>query len=166
VVADLPEDRRLDWVSHVAQALPDLREITTIERPEDRHRYLVLKYKTGLEAPSWLVSDGTLRLLALTLLAYLPKLEGIYLVEEPENGIHPRAVEIALQSLASVYDAQVLMATHSPVVLSLARPEQLLCFARTPEGETDVVLGSEHPRLQAWQRETDLGTLFASGILG
>jgi predicted ATPase len=165
VVAELPEDRLRDWVSHVAQALPDLRGVATVERPEDRHRYLVLKYKTALEAPSWLVSDGTLRLLALTLLAYLPKLEGIYLVEEPENGIHPRAVEAALQSLASVYDAQVLMATHSPVVLSLTRPEQLLCFARTPDGETDVVLGSEHPRLQSWQRDTDLGTLFASGIL-
>jgi hypothetical protein len=146
--------------------LPDLRAIRTVERPEDRHRYLVLDYDTGLHAPSWSVSDGTLRLLALTILAYIPDLGGIYLIEEPENGIHPRAVETVLQSLSSVYGAQVLLATHSPVILSLARPEQVLCFDRTDEGATDIVRGSEHPRLRQWRQETDLGTLFASGVLG
>jgi predicted ATPase len=112
------------------------------------------------------VSDGTLRLLALTVLAYIPHLEGIYLVEEPENGIHPRAVETILQSLTSVYGAQVLLATHSPVILSLLQPEQVLCFARLPEGDTDLVRGSEHPVLNQWKRDTDLGTLLASGVLG
>jgi predicted ATP-dependent endonuclease of OLD family len=105
-------------------------------------------------------------MLALTLLAYLPDLTGIFLIEEPENGIHPRAVETVLQSLSSVYDAQVLLATHSPVVLSIAKPEQILCFAKTSEGATDIVRGSEHPRLKEWKGETDLGTLFASGVLG
>lgn len=158
--------RLQEWIAHLRTALPDLRDVYTVERPEDRHRYLVLKYTTGLEAPSWVVSDGTLRLMALTLLAYLPNLEGIYLIEEPENGIHPRAVETVLQSLSSIYNAQVLLATHSPVILSLARPEDVLCFARTDEGATDIVLGTEHPRLREWRYETDLGTLFASGVLG
>lgn len=159
--------RRLgEWVDHVRTALPDLKSIKTVEREEDRHRYLVLEFETGLRVPSWLVSDGTLRLLALTLLAYLPDVTGIFLIEEPENGIHPRAVETVFQSLSSLYDAQVLLATHSPVVLSVARPEQVLCFARTPEGATDIVRGSDHPRLREWKGETDLGTLFASGVLG
>jgi len=48
----------------------------------------------------------------------------------------------------------------------MAEPEQVLCFARTTEGETDVVRGSEHPNLRDWKRTTDLGTLFATGILG
>jgi predicted ATPase len=169
VVHDLEErarDRLQEWVAHLQTALPDLQAIRTVERPEDRHRYLMLHYANGLQAPSWLVSDGTLRLLALTVLAYIPDLEGIYLIEEPENGIHPRAVETVLQSLSSVYGAQVLLATHSPVILSLARPEQVLCFARDSAGATDIVLGSDHPRLRAWRGETDLGTLFASGVLG
>ncbi|PKL97049.1 MAG: ATP-binding protein, partial [Gammaproteobacteria bacterium HGW-Gammaproteobacteria-7] len=151
VVNDLHErapDRLKEWIAHVRTALPDLQEIRTVERPEDRHRYIVLDYASGLQAPSWLVSDGTLRMLALTILAYIPGLEGTYLIEEPENGIHPRAVETVLQSLSSVYGAQVLLATHSPVILSLTRPEQVLCFNRTAQGATDIVLGSEHPRLR------------------
>src|SRR5512136_2903852 len=100
--------------------------------------------------PSWTASDGTLRLLALTLPAYLPNMRGIYLIEEPENGIHPRAVETLFQSLSSVYNAQVLLATHSPVILSLAKAEQVLCFAKTLEGATDIVPGDQHPALRDW----------------
>ena len=160
------QGRLREWIEHLRTALPDLKNIKTVERREDRQRYLVLEFENGLRVPSWLVSDGTLRMLALTLLAYLPDLTGIFLIEEPENGIHPRAVETVLQSLSSVYDAQVLLATHSPVVLSIAKPEQILCFAKTSEGATDIVRGSEHPRLKEWKGETDLGTLFASGVLG
>jgi predicted ATPase len=70
-----------------------LQTIETIERPEDRHRYLQVIYENGLTVPSWMVSDGTLRLLALTLLAYGGESGRIYLIEEPENGIHPQAAE-------------------------------------------------------------------------
>jgi predicted ATP-dependent endonuclease of OLD family len=100
------------------------------------------------------------------LVAYLGQPGRIYLIEEPENGIHPRAIETVFQSLSSAYDSQILCATHSPVILSLADPKQILCFARTPTGATDIVSGSDHPNLRDWQRGTDLGTLFATGVLG
>ncbi len=159
-------ERFEQWVRHVREALPDVDTVTTRERDEDRHRYLILRYQNGLEAPSWLVSDGTLRLLALTLLAYQPNLSGLYLIEEPENGIHPLAVETVFQSLSSAYGAQVLLATHSPVIVSMAELDQVLCFARSAEGATAVVPGNEHPRLSNWKGEVDPGTLLASGILG
>ena len=113
-----------------------------------------------------MVSDGTLRLLALTLPAYLPGLEGVFLIEEPENGIHPRAVETMFQSLSSVYDAQILLASHSPVILSVADAAQVLCFSKAPSGASDIVLGSAHPALRDWKGETSLGVLFAGGVLG
>lgn len=169
VVQDLEKrspDKVEDWIGHLRTALPDLVGIRTVERPDDRHRYLMLEYQGGLEVPSWMASDGTLRLLALTLPAYLPELTGIYLIEEPENGIHPRAVETMYQSLSSVYGAQILLATHSPVILSLVEPEELLCFAKDENGATDIVLGSNHPALREWQRDTNLSTLFAAGVLG
>ena len=169
VIADLEKkapDRFHDWIVHLQTALPDIDNIRTVERPDDRHRYLVICYKGGLEVPSWVASDGTLRLLALTLPAYLPDLKGVYLIEEPENGIHPRAAETMFQSLSSVYGAQILLATHSPVILSIADADQVLCFGKTDRGATDIVLGSEHPALREWKGETDLGVLFAGGVLG
>jgi predicted ATPase len=155
-----------NWIAHLQTALPDIENIKTIERPEDRHRYLMLCYRGGLEVPSWMASDGTLRLLALTLPAYLPDLTGVFLIEEPENGIHPRAVETAYQSLSSVYNTQMLLASHSPVILSMVEAENVLCFAKTDAGETDIVRGIDHPKLKDWQGETNLGVLFAGGVLG
>ena len=158
--------RHKAWIEHLRTALPDLVDIATFERPEDRHCYMIYEYAGGFKVPSWLVSDGTLRLTALTLPAYLPDLHGIYLIEEPENGIHPKAVATVYDSLSSTYDAQVLLATHSPVVLNAASKDLVLCFAKDDVGSTDIVLGSEHPVLRQWQGEVDLGTLLASGVLG
>src|SRR3989338_8559508 len=159
-------DKFKDWTEHLQTAFQDFETIRTVERSDDKHRYLIMRYKSGLEVPSWMASDGTLRLLALTLPAYLPEFTGIYLIEEPENGIHPRAVETVFQSLSSVYNAQMLLATHSPVILSMVDTDKVLCFAKTPEGATDIVLGNNHPALKSWQGETNLGVLFAGGVLG
>jgi predicted ATPase len=154
------------WISHIQTALPDIVDIETVEREDDRHRYLRILYNNQMRIPSWLISDGTLRLLALTLPAYLPDFSGVYLIEEPENGIHPKAVETVYQSLSSVYNAQIMLASHSPVVLSLVKQREVLCFAKTLEGITDIVNGSEHPALRNWKGETNLSVLYASGILG
>jgi len=159
-------DRFRDWIRHVQTALPDIEMIRTVERSDDRHRYLIIRYAGGLDVPSWMASDGTLRLLALTLPAYLTDFKGIYLIEEPENGIHPRAIEAVFQSLSSAYEAQILLATHSPVILAVASADQVLCFAKTESGATDIVSGSEHPKLREWRGETNLGVLFAGGVLG
>lgn len=154
------------WIEHLATALPDIEDITIGVQPDTNSRYLKIRYAGGLEVPSWMVSDGTLRMLALTLPAYIPDYSGVFLIEEPENGIHPRAVETVFQSLSSVYDSQVMLATHSPIVLNMAKLEDVLCFAKTPEGATDIVAGNEHPRLREWQSEVELGSLLASGVLG
>jgi predicted ATPase len=160
------EDRFERWLAHVRTALPDLRSVDTVERKEDRHRYLQVTYESGPPVPSWTLSDGTLRLLALTLLAYLDLPGRIFLIEEPENGIHPEAVECVYQALSSTTESQVLCASHSPVLLSLSEPSRLLCFARDDRGAADIRRGDEHPALKAWKRGADLGTLFASGVLG
>lgn len=154
-----------DWLRHVQSALRDLEDVRVVQREDDKHAYLVLCYKGGLQVPSWMASDGTLRMLALTLPAYLPDMRGVFLIEEPENGIHPKAVEPVFQSLSSVYDAQVLLASHSPVVLSLVEPAQVLCFAKDVTGATDIVSGDKHPALKAWKGTPHFNILFAAGVL-
>ena len=154
-----------DWTRHIQYTLAGFQSVKVIDRPDDRHKYLMLKYDNGLEVPSWKASDGTLRFMALTLLAYMPQATGLYMIEEPENGIHPGALQSVFHSLSSVYDAQVLLATHSPEFVAIADVEHLLIFGKTVDGVVDVVPGSSHPRLREWQNEIDLGTFFALGVL-
>jgi predicted ATPase len=159
-------DRYRQWIGQLQTALPDIQDVLTVELPDTKHRFLQIVYQGGLKVPSWTASDGTLRMLALTLPAYLPQFEGIYLIEEPENGIHPMAMETVYQSLRSVYNAQILLATHSPVILGCARASEILCFKKDEHGATDVVAGPDHPALRTWQDSLNISDLYASGVLG
>lgn len=159
-------ERFASWQEHVRTALPDVQDVKTAEREEDRSRYLVVRYRGGLEVPAWAVSDGTLRLLALTLLAYVQLPASLVLIEEPENGLHPQALETVLQSLRSVYEAQLLAASHSPIVLGLLEPKDLLCFSKDKSGAVVILRGDEHPRLAQWREHAHLPLLFATGLLG
>jgi hypothetical protein len=124
---DYRSERYADWIAHVQTALPQVTDIEVREREDDHHAYFVVSYKGDFKVPSLGLSDGTLRILTLTLLPYLSKQPAILVTEEPENGIHPRAIEAVLQSLSSMYDSQVWVSSHSPVVLGRAKLDQLLC---------------------------------------
>lgn len=164
--ADYCSERYGDWIAHVQTALPQVVDIDVREREDDHHAYFVVSYRGDFKVPSPGLSDGTLRILTLTLLPYLSKQPAILVTEEPENGIHPRAIEAVLQSLSSMYDSQVWVSSHSPVVLAAAKLDQLVCARLTSEGGVEMVVGTEHPRLKEWRGGIDLGSLFAAGVLG
>ena len=155
-----------DWLNHVRASLPEIESVRVVDRDDDRHCYLMIRYVSGVEAPSWTVSDGTLRLLALTLPAYLRDRRKIYLMEEPENGLHPGVTQDVYDALSSVYDSQVLLATHSPVFLNHADLEHVLCFGKDSNGATDVIPAQAHPGLRDWQGSPNLSVFFAAGVLG
>ena len=123
-------------------------------------------FDNSAEIPSWSLSEGTLRLMALTLLAYLPASRpAVYLVEEPENGIHPLAIETLYQALSSAYDAQFIVASHSPTLLRCAERSELLCSSRDSKGGARMIPGPDHPHLQHWQEARNNDLVFASHIL-
>lgn len=154
------------WVEHVKTALPQITSIRAIEREEDHHAYLAVTYNGGYEVTSSGLSEGTLRILALTILPYLTWRPAMIITEEPENGIHPKAVEAVLQSLQSIYGSQVLISSHSPVVLAASKLDQVLCARLEANGAASIVRGPDHPRLTEWHGQLDLGSLLAAGILG
>ena len=152
------------WLRHVQIELDDLVGVRVVKRPEDLTLYLMLKYKSGVEVPSWMVSDGTLRLLGLLLAVYMTDGNQVYLFDEPENGIHPMALDLVYDAMTSTHGSQILVATHSPRLLTMASPEDVLCLARNGDG-VDVVAGDRHPMLQGWQGPVDMEVLFAKEAL-
>jgi predicted ATPase len=120
----------------------------------------------GGPVPSWLLSDGTLRLLALSLLSYAPGTPGVALIEEPENGLHPLAMQAVYDALSQPPPGgQVLVATHSPVFLAHVALEQALVFRREPDGSALVRRGVEVPELKNWKSTATLADVFATGVL-
>lgn len=163
---DDPAGFRL-WVDHVRTALPRVSDIDVREREEDHHAYFAISYNGGYRVTSSGLSDGTLRILALTLLPYLPShaLPQLLVTEEPENGIHPQAIETVLLSLSSILDSQVWISTHSPIALARTELTDILAARVHDDGSVDVIRGEQHPRLRDWRGSIDIGSLFASGVL-
>lgn len=73
------------WVEHVKTALPQVTAIRAIEREEDHHAYLAVTYNGGYEVTLSGLSEGTLRILALTVLPYLARRPALIINEEPNN---------------------------------------------------------------------------------
>ncbi len=136
-------NRLYELIDHVGQVRidrDDKRELLT----------LLLTDKHGTELPAKALSDGTLRFLALASIEIDPTLTGLICMEEPENGIHPERIgamlgllcDIAVDPTLSTDEdnplRQVIINTHSPVVVKQVRDDTLV-FA-VPEQR--MVLGS------------------------
>lgn len=158
------------WVRHVGLAVEGLRTVDVREREEDRFLVLETRFegRHTEPVPSWMLSDGTLRLMALTLLSYAATENdwNVYLVEEPENGLHPLAIQAVYEALSRpASQTQVLCATHSPIFLAHAALEETLVFRRAKDGTAIVRRGSEIPDLQDWSGRVNLPDLFVTGVL-
>lgn len=67
---------------------------------------------------SRVVSEGTLRVLALCAITANPWSSSLLAFEEPENGVHPRRIELIarmLMAMALEQERQVVVTTHSPL---------------------------------------------------
>jgi len=152
------------WLDLVRLALPSITNIVPVVREDDGSAYFRIIYESKLSVPSWSLSDGTLNILALTILPYLDSLPDLISIEEPENGVHPKAVQVITEALASTTTAQVWTSSHSPIVLSNVNLRNVLCLSQSLGGAVTATAGDKHPKLAEWKGGVDLGTLFAAGV--
>ncbi len=112
------------------------------------------------------LSDGTLRFLALAVLASDDEANGLICLEEPENGIHPLRLPEMLSLVRSLADEppdpdadsavairQVIINTHSPLVVAELADDELLMAETVSTRAGEWV--NFRPLPQTW-RATDL----------
>jgi predicted ATPase len=123
----------------------------------------------------WEMSDGELVFIALLSLIYSPPelSASLYLVEEPENYLHPRLIEVLIELLGQVQDeleparrAQLVATTHSPFLVDKVSLEELIVFEKR-EGATVITYPRDKAHLRDLLRrqEVGLGDLYYSGAL-
>ncbi|MDQ1293479.1 MAG: hypothetical protein QG608_1360 [Actinomycetota bacterium] len=125
-------------VAAEAAALTDVRQIAVDVDP--RRDLLTLQARIGSDPllPARALPDGTLRFLALCVIALDDTYAGLICLEEPENGIHPGRIEAMadlVRDLALDPAAppgldnpfrQVVVNTHSPAFVRLQNPQDIL----------------------------------------
>jgi predicted ATPase len=124
---------------------------------------LVLLRNDGVEMPAGLASGGTLVTLAYLTLAHSPSERKLLLVEEPENGLHPQrvgeVVRVLREAVASQEDGQVIITTHSPLLLDFVQPEEARIFLRNEQQDVEVFNVADVPDIQERLKFLMLGEL-------
>lgn len=114
----------------MANLVPGLVRIE-VEKDDKRDQYVVWAWmEDGRRFSSRVLSDGTLRMLALVTLKHDPEHRGVLCFEEPENGVHPHRLSRIAETLSEFATdfadseqrdlplRQFLCNTHSPVFIS------------------------------------------------
>jgi predicted ATPase len=111
-------------------------------------------------------SDGAMLLTAFLALAFSDD-PGLILIEEPENGLHPSRLQSVIDMLRKISEGvignkarQVIITTHSPLLLNYARPEEVRIVRRDPETGTLVTPMSEVPDVHELLGEFAAGELW------
>ena len=94
----------------------------------------------GKLIPARIVSEGTLRVLGLLALGGVKESPALVGFEEPENGVHPRRIrDIAelLKNYSSSGDTQLVVTTHSPILLDQI-PKESLFVCHKEKGDTSI----------------------------
>ena len=149
--------------------IPSIEELN-VELDERRGTLDMLVRQAGVEYSSRILSEGTLRVLALCAIAANPWGGSLLALEEPENGVHPRRLELIarlLFSLAENRPCQVVVTTHSPLfadaILKIKRDTQssdigLFNVRRTTQGTVVELFDVAGPLFQ----DTEITEAFAS----
>ena len=112
------EPSRFGAVLRTLRSIVPSVESLAVQLDERRGTLDILIRQGGVEYSSRVVSEGTLRVLALCAIAVNPWGGSLLAFEEPENGVHPRRLDLIarlLLSLATDGGRQVIVTTHSPL---------------------------------------------------
>ena len=96
--------------------------------------------ENGVAIPARVLSEGTLRMLGLLALTGAKDAPALVGFEEPENGVHPRRVQLVaelLKTRARLGQTQYIVTTHSPLLPDLLPDDSLLVVQRV-EGQTRI----------------------------
>lgn len=154
---------------------PEIASVFTI--PTQQSTVILASSEQFLRGPvpMWQMSDGELCLLAWLSLIFCPPELGApaYFIEEPENHLHPRAIEAMFGLLDQVQSdiggnrAQIIATTHSLALVDRTLLTDLVVFEKQ-QGATVCTRPREkrHLRDLLSRKEVGLGDLYYSGALG
>ncbi len=111
------------------------------------------------------LSDGTIRFIALTVLFMQPNLPKVIVIDEPELGLHPVAIEklAGLIKMAANRGTQVIAATQNAELISNFQPSDILTVDQ--RGGISQIKRLDADELSQWLNDYTLGDLWKQRIM-
>lgn len=148
--------------------LPYIKQIQpNIQETFNREVELLLHetHDKSTPLPGWLLSSGTLRILALLSVFDTPKRPSVLFVDEIENGLDPRTIGLLLNEIrneATSGKMQIVITTHSPYLLDLLPIESIIATEKKIDFCKYHIPATEE-RLKVWIEKFTPGRLFTTG---
>lgn len=153
----------LEAILYVLPYAVDLQPMLTSEL--GREFYLRMQER-DFDVPGWLLSTGTLRIVALLACLRHPKPPPLLIVEEIENGLDPRTLNLVVEEIRAAITAgttQVILTTHSPYLLDLLDLSHIMVVER--EKGQPVFRRPDAEKLANWSKSFSPGRLYTMGKL-
>lgn len=123
-------------------------------------KVLQAQMRSGEWISARFLSEGLLYYLAFAALQHIAR-PAVLLIEEPENGLHPARIAEVMRVLRETSkETQVLIATHSPLIVNELKPEEVSVVTRDPEAGTKVTRLQDTPDFEARSKIYALGELW------
>ena len=155
-------------VETMAYVLPYARDMQPALTSElERNAYLQLT-EGNFKVPGWMLSTGTLRVLALLATLRHPQPPPLVLIEEIENGLDPRSIHLLVEEIRTAVlsgSTQVVLTTHSPYLLDLLTLDHLVVVERDTVGHPTFTRPSSSVKLKNWTDTFAPGKLYTMGNL-
>lgn len=110
------------------------------------------------------LSDGSIRFICLATALLQPVPPSTIVIDEPELGLHPYALEIVAEMIqATAQRTQVIISTQSPALVDYFTPEAILVVNREQGASTFKRLDAE--TLASWLEAYSLGELWRKNVI-
>lgn len=145
----------------------NFRDLVFLQPTQGKTLLLLKEHNLSRAIPISHISDGTLRFLLLLSIFYNPNRGKLICIDEPEIGLHPDMIRTIAEGIqyASQNGTQVIVATHSPLLLNAFDLEDLLIFEKDANNATIVNTKSESD-FEDWQGEFLAGQMWLNGQIG
>ena len=113
------------------------------------------------------LSDGTIRAIGLVTLLLQPEgeLPQFIIVDEPELGLHPYAIDVVASLFKKAsHHTQVLVSTQSPTFLDEFDPADIVVVDR--DGRESQFVRPDPERLESWLEDYSLGEVWQKNVIG
>ena len=114
-------------------------------------------------------SDGSIRFIALATLFLQPPqlLPNVIIIDEPELGLHPQAIDVlaSIMKTASQY-VQIIVATQSARLLDSFLPSQIIVAEYDKEKKSSFFKHLDENDLRDWLEDYSISELWEKNVLG
>ncbi len=135
-------------------------------KPNKKEKVRLLWRQKGSDYPlkPQHLSDGTLRFICLTTALLQPDPPSTIIIDEPELGLHPYAIEILAELiLATSKKTQLIVSTQSPTLVDYFEPEDIIVVNRKKGASVFQRLNKRE--LSSWLEDYSLGDLWRKNIV-